>query len=564
MCKVHENNKSATPCSGEEPSMSTVITAKRKSESRTITRLEGADGTAHTTQQAISNNIVQHFTLLLGTPADAAVVQEVFSDFEAVSGLAVSHAKTNAIALGPWRPADHPLPFTYVESCRILGVIFARTIPDMMRLTWTNVVGAAHGVVQTNWGRSLNLVQKVWFCSTYVLSKLWYTAQVLPAPKDSVERLQSLVARWLWAGSFFRVPFRLVCAPRSAGGLGMLHPYWKAQSLFIGRWLAALVLDQDSFTSAILEVLADKWPLSGGAAPRQIPDSVLHYREYYRCRKDKVLSIPLDGNARAVHRAVYVQLLAEDAPDPPRAERLADRPVQWPTAWQAISRSWHGSATRSCWYRAVHDVEATASRLHAIGQATSPACGVCGREDTLLHRLTECGASSAIWGWLRRALGPLRPDVLIRPDIQWRPKEKNAAHLWVLGKTVRYALEQKAQLAFVPLYQVHQQQHAGQQALIMPQYQAQQQQTGQQSFMPLHQLHQQQHAGQQALIVPHYQAQQQQTGQQSFMPLHQLTQQQHAGQQALIMPHYQAQQQTDRPAVLHATTSIASTPSGPK
>ncbi|KAK3922815.1 Transposon TX1 uncharacterized 149 kDa protein [Frankliniella fusca] len=382
-------------------------------------------------------------TVLLGSAADVDAVQEVFGGFAAVSGLAVSCAKTKAIPLGTWDPAEFPLPYDYVDNCRILGVIFARTVPDMINLTWSKVVSAANAVVHANYGRTLNLVQKVWFASTYVLSKLWYVAQVLPPPKDSVERLQSLVAGWLWAGSFFRVPFRLVCAPRSAGGLGLLHPYWKAQSLFIGRWLACLVQDAGSFAGTILEVLADRWPLTGDASSCQIPDCVIHYREYFKSRKDRVLALPLDEGARALHRAVYEQLLGEDPPDPPRPARIAGRPVQWDIAWHAISRSWHGSATRSRWYTAVHDVVATECRLHAVGRVQSANCARCGARDTLLHRLTECGAAGEIWGWVRRAIGPLPNDILIRPDMRWQPKQRCAAHQWVLGKTVRYVLEEQ-------------------------------------------------------------------------------------------------------------------------
>ncbi|KAK3914476.1 Innexin-2 [Frankliniella fusca] len=209
---------------------------------------------------------------------------EVFGGFAAVSGLAVSCAKTKAIPLGTWDPAEFPLPFDYVDNCRILDVIFARTVPDMMNLTWTKVVSAANAVVHANYGRTLNLVQK---------------------------RQQPLVVGWLWAGSFFRVPFRLVCAPRSAGGLGLLHPYWKAQSLFIGRWLACLVQDSGSFAGTILEVLADKWPLTGDASSCQIPDSVIHYREYFKSRKDRVLALPLDEGVQRVgddRKAIDLQL----------------------------------------------------------------------------------------------------------------------------------------------------------------------------------------------------------------------------------------------------------------
>lgn len=383
---------------------------------------------------------------LLTRDEDAHAVQDVFTDYEEVSGLAVSERKTHVIALGTWIPGEHPMSYQYVTHCRILGIIFASDIKTMAEKTWDIVVNAANGVLNANWFRALNLVQKVWFVSTYVLSKLWYVAQVLPIPEDAAVRLQRLINKWLWAGSTFTVPFRLLCAPRTAGGLGLLHPLWKALSLFMGRWAAAPLLLRHTFSAAWLDVLATHWPPQDAAVRSSIPDSLLHYKRYHCHRPAAALDLQPPVCARAVHRALYDQLMAANPAAPPRAERLATRTVEWPLVWRSISRSWHGSATVSWWYIAVHDLVRTRYREHHHIDSnkvvrTPPTCMACGRVDTLLHRLTQCGAAADVWSWLNRVLGRLPQDIFIRPDRQWTPKKLHATMSWVLGKAVRYMLE---------------------------------------------------------------------------------------------------------------------------
>ena len=382
---------------------------------------------------------------ILKDDKDVTTVQEVFQDFQEVSGLAVSPQKTVAIALGTWVPADHPMPYPYVDHSRILGVMFASTVREMSDLSWAKVVAAARAVLEANRHRTLNLVQKVWFAQTYILSKLWYVGQVLPAPKAAMDGLQSSVAGWLWAGRTFRVPFRVMCSPRTEGGLGLLHPYWKATALFMGRWTACSLLTPDSFTAAYLDILTQKWPLRDQQVCKDIPESIVHYKMYHLRRTPDGLQLPDPMTARAVHRTFYQQLMSLDPPGRIRAHELTNRSVEWPIVWKAISRSWHGSATRSAWYYVVHDLERTNARMNVIAPVrfSSPACDVCGQVDTLQHRFTDCGGAADTWAWLVRALGRMSRDTVLRPDRRWQPKELNCTHWWILGKYARYCTEQQ-------------------------------------------------------------------------------------------------------------------------
>lgn len=403
-------------------------------------RLRGIDARdAHLAVTAYADDV----TVLLTDNKDAATLKTTLTEFGEVAGLAVSETKTVAVALGTWDEAQHPLPYRYVKDCRILGVTFARTVTEMINLTWDKVVAGASYVAHQNKHRALNLVQRVWFVSTYVLSKLWYVAQVLPIPDNIAAKLNISVAGFVWTGHLYRVPFPNLCAPRTEGGLGLLHPLWKARSLFIGRWMASVLTDTESFTSAMLQVLVEKWPPNDSAALQEIPNSLTHYRAYHRGRPTVPLELDAPVSSRDVHRGLYRQLTAAHPPAPLRALSLATRPTDWSIVWKHISRSWLGSATRSAWYVVVNDLVATNSRRHRHNITAAAACAECGQEDTLLHRMTVCGAAEDIRRWLNRNAARMSPDAALRPDRQWKPKQLNSALQWLLGKTVRFLVEAK-------------------------------------------------------------------------------------------------------------------------
>ncbi|KAK3931762.1 Transposon TX1 uncharacterized 149 kDa protein, partial [Frankliniella fusca] len=182
-------------------------------------------------------------TVLVREDQDVLRLRQALAEFKEVSGLAVNEQKTVAIALGTWNTERHTLPYRYVESARILGVIFAKDVTTMSSRTWATVTGAAIGILGQHTHRKLNIVQRVWFAQTYCLSKLWYVAQVPSVPDGVVTALNKAVGDFVWRGSVFRVPFRNLCSPRTEGGLGLLHPKWKSQVLFMGRWMSTVLQD---------------------------------------------------------------------------------------------------------------------------------------------------------------------------------------------------------------------------------------------------------------------------------------------------------------------------------
>jgi len=56
----------------------------------------------------------------------------------------------------------------------------------------------------------------------------------------------------------------------------------------------------------------------------------------------------------------------------------------------------------------IHDVIRTNARLHRIRLMDTDNCTQCRRQDTMLHRLTECGVGQEIWEWTRTRIARIQ------------------------------------------------------------------------------------------------------------------------------------------------------------
>jgi hypothetical protein len=128
---------------------------------------------------------------------------------------------------------------------------------------------------------------------------------------------------------------------------------------------------------------------------------------------------------------------------------------EWGRVWENIhSRALSDSLT-SAWYVAVHDIFPTNDRLAAIQLTPSSACPNCGKDDSIQHRITDCGEGPVIWNWTRNRLGiilRMNPNYIpkdwtIRPDFTLWPPQRHAAILWILDNLVYYRLQTHRRLS---------------------------------------------------------------------------------------------------------------------
>jgi hypothetical protein len=78
----------------------------------------------------------------------------------------------------------------------------------------------------------------------------------------------------------------------------------------------------------------------------------------------------------------------------------------WTRIWMNVHEAPVTATVKVTWYKAIHDLLPTHERLHKIRLAPTDRWGQC-NEDTLTHRLTDCGEGPQIWEWTCRCIAAM-------------------------------------------------------------------------------------------------------------------------------------------------------------
>ena len=97
---------------------------------------------------------------------------------------------------------------------------------------------------------------------------------------------------------------------------------------------------------------------------------------------------------------------------------IMDLTEPWDTVWKNLHDVWKPLEVQSAWLQVIHDLIPTNARLARIRLRDTDKCPLCGRTDTLLHRLTECNDMADIWVWTR-----VRIALMLRTDPRFIPPE---------------------------------------------------------------------------------------------------------------------------------------------
>jgi hypothetical protein len=128
--------------------------------------------------------------------------------------------------------------------------------------------------------------------------------------------------------------------------------------------------------------------------------------------------------------------------------------TRWPEVWQNLHAVWTTEDIKSVWLTVIHDVVPTQERLAKISLSDTNLCTLCGRMDTLLHRLTDCSEGVDIWLWTRERIANILrtdpkyvlPEWTLHPYFQFWPPQKHGAILWIFAHMVHYLMQHRGRL----------------------------------------------------------------------------------------------------------------------
>jgi len=128
--------------------------------------------------------------------------------------------------------------------------------------------------------------------------------------------------------------------------------------------------------------------------------------------------------------------------------------TDWPSMCKNLAETTVTGEKKAAWYKVIHDILPTNERLQKIRIAHMDRCCHCDGQDTILHRLTECGELERIWTWTRQRLahilrtipGRIPNEWLLRPHFTLWPPTRRRAVQWILANEVFFRTQLQREL----------------------------------------------------------------------------------------------------------------------
>jgi hypothetical protein len=204
---------------------------------------------------------------------------------------------------------------------------------------------------------------------------------------------------WLiWKGDIFRVPLSTLYRRKEQEGWDLINISAKSQALFLYR-IRQNMMKGRTITWAWLRT----WGLSAKGTSPPFRDVIPEGLGYLRCFAMDSAYIEEQGTVeskgvykRRVYNTLYIMNRRETGTQEMRIVGV------WPTTdWTAVWRNLHSTpvtdAMKTAWHKAINDITPTNDRLYRIRISTTDKCNKCGTQDTVIHRLIECGKGPKIW-----------------------------------------------------------------------------------------------------------------------------------------------------------------------
>ena len=129
-------------------------------------------------------------------------IQNIFEEFEKISGLKINKGKTNFVWMGKEsEQPEVPIFGNLVQEIKILGVHFCLDRSKKDDLNYKEILSKIKRLLGWWKQRDLTLVGKVHLLKTYALSKLNYVSSLILVPKWVYVEVEKLSFEFLWGGN---------------------------------------------------------------------------------------------------------------------------------------------------------------------------------------------------------------------------------------------------------------------------------------------------------------------------------------------------------------------------
>lgn len=352
---------------------------------------------------------------------------EIISDFSRYAKIKLNVEKSLFMRLNNCRTGPHLLRET--DSLHILGIDFFKNYNDTVNANYSRIIQSANFLIALHQKRCLNIFQKTWILNYLILSKLWYLSQVYPPNNSHIANIKTICRNFIFKGvGIFRVCLNQLYLDVTKGGLALIDAENKMKSLFIKNILHR---DQNGKKDDFIIAQAHSRSINRNA------------REWIREALD--IEKTIDD---CTSKKIYNYLLSKHNISPKIEKKHPQK--SWDLCWQNLSSNFISSEEKHYLFLMLNETIATKSKLYEkkIAGSINSLCEVCGRTDTLEHRIKSCKNSKVIWEWItcnikqKLKLQINDPEEILYKNIQKEQYQSKVA-LWLTTLGISFNLKSK-------------------------------------------------------------------------------------------------------------------------
>ena len=264
----------------------------------------------------------------------------------------------------------------------------------------------------------ITIQQKIEVVKVFALTRMYYVASVLPMRAALVKKMESIIGKYLWAGSgVLRVALEDLKNNKINGGLNLPCIATMNKSLMASQCIRLLNSNDVKSVSHI-----EFWmgPLMASVCPwMNAAPLTNNIPEYFSQLGDIMASIMLSGTLSTetvktlTNRIIYRSFMSCTVPHIVNTNPGYDYLKVWRRLHELVPVE-----NREIMFKLLHNKLPVPERLHRIGVRNDPYCLSCpGQEiSDIVHYLCTCTKVSRTWTWLRLKMRDMCWAVSRLPD----------------------------------------------------------------------------------------------------------------------------------------------------
>ena len=149
-------------------------------------------------------------------------IMETSKHFGRASGSEINEKKTQALALGTWKPQERdPLGIKWVEFLKIFGITYKKGTDPNTEEQWKKIVESATQTLNHFYFKQTSVFGRAIIVNTLILPKINYLLQTLDPKNNTIREMNIQIRNFLFKGTVKRIRHNTLIQDKEKGGINL-------------------------------------------------------------------------------------------------------------------------------------------------------------------------------------------------------------------------------------------------------------------------------------------------------------------------------------------------------